>query len=117
MPWRISGSKNYTGMSTDKIFIQLCQQYIEKTPETEYRFHPVRKFKFDYAFINDKLAVECEGGIYTKQAHGSITGILRDMEKYNLAASMGWRVLRFTPKQLLTFETIELIKTALRVTF
>jgi len=63
----------------------------------EYQFHNKRKFKFDYAFVDKKIAVEQEGGIFTKQAHGSITGILRDMEKYNLAVECGWRVLRYVP--------------------
>jgi very-short-patch-repair endonuclease len=46
------------------------------------------------------VAVECEGGIYTRQAHGSISGILRDIEKYNAATSLGWRVFRVTRRML-----------------
>lgn len=100
-------------MSTQVIFIQLCQQAGLGSPQTEYRFCPDRKFLFDYAFPDKMVAVEQEGGIYTKQAHGSITGILRDIEKYNLAASLGWRVLRIEPSKLFKTETIELIKKTL----
>ena len=64
----------------------------------EHKFHHKRRFKFDVAFVEEKVAVECEGGIFTRQAHGSITGILRDIEKYNLATINGWKVLRYHSK-------------------
>lgn len=60
----------------------------------------MRKFKFDYALPRIKVAIEIEGGIYSGRAHGSVTGILRDMEKYNLAAMLGWRVIRIEPKRV-----------------
>ncbi len=94
-------------------------------PETEVQFAESlgRKFRFDFAWEEvwkdehtatwPMVALEVEGGIYTRGAHGSISGIKRDMEKYNLAASLGWRVLRVTPENLCTNETISLIQTTL----
>jgi len=61
----------------------------------EYRFHPVRRFKFDYAFPDKLLAIEYEG-IKGKSRHTTMTGYTRDCEKYNLATTMGWRILRYT---------------------
>jgi very-short-patch-repair endonuclease len=75
-------------------------------PITEYRFHPTRRWRFDWAFPQAKLAVEQEGGIWIKGksgrggAHSLPTNILRDMEKSNEAAILGWRILRFTPQQV-----------------
>lgn len=73
-----------------------------ETPETEFKFHPTRKFKFDFAWPDKMVAVEKEGGIWMRGGggHSHPIWILRDMEKGNLAAMLGWRVFRFTPQQL-----------------
>ena len=60
----------------------------------EYRFHPVRKWRFDVAFPAVKVAWEIEGGVWTYGRHNNATGFLKDCEKYNTAVSMGWRILR-----------------------
>jgi very-short-patch-repair endonuclease len=64
--------------------------------EKEYRFHPTRKFRFDYAFPDKKLAIEIEGGIWIRGRHTRPIGYAKDCEKYNIAALMGWRVIRVT---------------------
>jgi len=79
----------------------------------EFRFHPKRKFRFDVAFVDNKVAVEIEGGVYSywdydkegrryrrRGRHVTPSGYERDCEKYNLAATLGWRVLRYTPQML-----------------
>lgn len=65
-------------------------------PEREYRFHRHRKWKFDFAYPDRKLAIEVEGGIWRRGggAHSSGLAIIRDIEKYNTAILMGWRVIR-----------------------
>jgi hypothetical protein len=68
-------------------------------PVPEYRFHPKRKWRFDFAWVKEKIAVEIEGGIWTKGAHVRGKHFLSDMEKYNEAGRLGWRVFRFTPQQ------------------
>lgn len=68
--------------------------------ETEYRFHPVRKWMFDYAIPSLKVAIEYEGVFSVKSRHTSVTGYTKDAEKYNTAQIMGWRVLRYTAMNL-----------------
>jgi hypothetical protein len=65
----------------------------------EFVFHPVRGWQFDYADVPHLIAIEIEGGIWRQGggAHSHPTAILRDMEKYNAATLLGWRVLRYTP--------------------
>lgn len=67
---------------------------------TEYKFHPYRKFKFDFAFLEAMVAIEFEGGIWLKGggAHSRPKAIERDIEKYGLAQSMGWKVIRLHAK-------------------
>lgn len=57
----------------------------------ELVFHPLRKWRFDYAFEAQKLAVEIEG----QGRHQTYLGFRGDCEKYNSACLHGWRVLRF----------------------
>ena len=85
-------------------------------PATEHRFHPTRKWRFDFAFIGPQVAVEVEGGIWiggSKQGQGSHARpihFVKDMEKYNQAARLGWRVLRFQPKEICLQTTVDLIR-------
>lgn len=98
---------------TVDLFILGCHTKHIPRPVTEYRFAPKRKFAFDYAWPSVKVALEKEGGVFTRQAHGSISGVLRDIEKYNLAASLGWRVLRVIPSNLVKPETFALLTATL----
>jgi very-short-patch-repair endonuclease len=65
-------------------------------PKLEHRFHPIRKWRFDFAWIDRKLAVEVEGATWARGRHTRGAGFEKDCEKYNTAALAGWRVLRFT---------------------
>ena len=69
--------------------------------EKELRFHPTRKWRFDYAHPLYKIAIEIEGGVWVKGGgrHTRGAGYIKDMEKYNQAVICGWQLLRFTPDQ------------------
>lgn len=82
-------------------FSAACKAYGLPVPEREFRFHPDRKFRFDYAFPAHKLAIEQDGGIYSGGRHVRGKGYENDMEKMNLAVLAGWRVLRYTPQRIL----------------
>lgn len=79
----------------------------------EYKFHPKRKWRFDYALPDQMLAIECEGGIWTNGRHTRGKGYKNDMEKYNEAVKLGWRLLRYTPDELVSEETLTNIKNVL----
>lgn len=66
----------------------------------EYRFHPKRRWRLDFADVPKKIAIECEGGIYSRGRHTRGKGFENDCEKYNQLAIMGWRLLRFTRKHI-----------------
>lgn len=70
---------------------------------TEYQFHLFRKWRFDIAFPTMKLGIELDGMGW---GHQSVAARQRDIEKQNAATELGWRVLRYTSKQL-TPTTIE----------
>lgn len=67
--------------------------------EKEHKFHPTRKWRFDFALVKEKIAIEYEGGVFHgKSRHTTGTGYTNDAEKYREAAKLGWRVLRYTAK-------------------
>lgn len=68
--------------------------------QKEYRFHPERRFRFDYALPDYKIAIEIQGGTWTRGKHVRGKGYQDDCEKLNLAQTMGWRVLWYTPQMI-----------------
>lgn len=82
-------------------------------PEREFRFHPSRRWRFDIAWPERKIAVEIEGGIYANGGHNRGAHIESDCEKTSEAAAMGWRVLRVTRKMIEDGRALSLIERAL----
>lgn len=62
--------------------------------EREYRFHATRRWRFDWAWPDKRLAVEIDGGQWVRG--GGRHNSDNDREKMNAAAVAGWRVLRFS---------------------
>lgn len=82
-------------------------------PVEEYRFAPPRRWRFDLAWPDRMLAVEVEGGVWTGGRHTRPTGYLKDIEKYNEAAMLGWRLVRVTTQMIKSGEALTLIERAL----
>ena len=83
-------------------------------PETEYKFCVDRKWRFDFAWPVYRVALECEGGVWTGGRHTSGSGFVKDMEKYNFAVCDGWAVLRCVPRNLCMLETAAMIHSIIR---
>lgn len=95
------------------VFVQTCRQVLAVDVVTELQFCESRKWRFDYAIPEKKIAIEVEGGAWINGRHTRAQGFIADMEKYNTAAAMGWRLLRATPQTLLTTKFLKLLKIAL----
>ena len=66
--------------------------------QREHRFDTVRRWRFDYAWPSQRVAVEIDGGQWVR--NGGRHNRDSDREKLNQAAAQGWRVLRFSTQQL-----------------
>ena len=86
-----------------------CRVYGLK-PERECRFHDSRKWRFDFAWPSLMLAVEVEGGTWQVGRHQTGKGFAADCEKYNAAAILGWRVLRYTTDMVESNEAIDMVR-------
>ena len=95
---------------------QQCLDAGLPVPETEVQFHPRRKWRFDYCWRLEMLAVEIDGGTWIPGGgrHNRGEGFLKDMEKLNQAQILGWVVLRFTPDQVKTMVAVNEIAAVLR---
>lgn len=75
----------------------------------EHRFHPKRKWRLDYwleeqvggPLIAFNIAVEIEGGIWTRGRHSRGKGYQADLDKYNAATAMGYKIFRFSTQDVL----------------
>jgi len=68
--------------------------------EREYQAIPGRRFRFDFAIPDLKIAVEYEGGTFIHGGHSRGKGYSKDCQKYSLAAIYGWCVIRVTSDML-----------------
>ena len=98
--------------TTSNIFTTFIRQNLGAVCMTEYRFHPIRRWRADYCInpVTDKIIVEVEGGAWTRGRHTRGAGFIADMDKYNEATRLGYRVIRVTPDDLLSAKTLDLIK-------
>ena len=78
--------------------------------EREYRFHPVRRWRFDFADTSQKIAIECEGGTWSKGRHTRGSGFEKDCIKYAEAAILGWTVIRVTSSIVYDDRAIDIVE-------
>ena len=83
-------------------------------PVRELRFAPPRRWRFDFAWPEQKVAVECDGGTRTGGRHVRPLGYEADQEKGNAAVLAGWRVLHFTQRDITSGEALRIIEAALK---
>ena len=90
----------------EETFLLHCQAH-NLTPEREYKFCEGRKFAFDFAWPERLIAVEIEGGTsFGKSRHSRGKGFETDCVKYNIAARLGWKVLRYSTAMVIKGQAI-----------
>ena len=101
-------STKIESVGESELVIQLKALKIEF--EREFKFHPKRKWRADFHLVEKMILVEVEGGIWSGGRHTRGKGYLGDMEKYNAATVMGYRVIRFSTEQVKSGLAIEQIE-------
>jgi hypothetical protein len=77
----------------------------------EYYFaRPERRWRFDLAYVYQRLAVEIEGGGWIHGRHVRGKGFALDLEKYNEAACRGWRLIRVNGNMIEDGRAIEYVR-------
>jgi len=111
----MSYSKSDLEQSFDTYWLILAPDY--DVPACEVRFHPKRKWRFDRAWVELKVAVEIDGGTFSGGRHVRGMGYHHQIEKMNQAQLDSWIVLRFDTKHIHDdpHSMVELIKSVLDV--
>ena len=88
---------------TSELEITFANLWVAYYPEidlySEHRFAKPRRFRFDFAHLESKVAIELQGGIFnlnTRHINGA--ALVKEHEKLNLAASLGWRLFYVSTK-------------------
>ena len=93
-------------------------------PVPEHRVLSTRRFRFDYAWPEEMVALEIEGGFFgtgrrcpvcrqlPRSGHSSVKRLKDDADKYSWAAAIGWTIIRRWPDALLTDETRAMLRAA-----
>lgn len=106
----------------DPVFLALLKHHGIPQPQVEYVFAKPRKWRFDFGWpivweddspVLVRVALEVQGGIWTQGRHTRGAALLKEHEKLNRAACLGWRILYRTPQNLCSMETIDLLREAL----
>jgi len=100
----------------EQLMLQLRAAKLTGGLQREWRFHDSRRWRFDFAWpANDPLvAVEVEGGIWTGGRHTRGKGATQDMEKYAVAATRAWYVLRVTGEHIKSGQALAWIQQMVR---
>ncbi len=73
------------------------KRYPKHMPALQHRFHPTRKFRFDFAWPTKKVAVEIQG---YGPGHFSLLGATKDYDRLIECLKLNWRVIYFTNMHL-----------------
>lgn len=81
----------------------------------EFRFHPVRRWRFDLALVPERVAIEVDGGVFVGGRHVRGAGREEDMRKDGAALELGWLVIHATPRLVKSGEALRWIEAAVRM--
>jgi hypothetical protein len=81
--------------------------------ESEFIFHPERKWRLDFALPLDKIGIEVHGGVFSQGRHTRGAGFTNDREKMNEALILGWRVIEVTAEHIKSGQALRWIERAL----
>ena len=84
----------------------------------EVKFHATRQWRADLILLDQKLAIEIEGGFFLAQGgrHNRGAGAREDCEKYCELAIAGFRLLRVLPEWVASGKAFSLVERAVKGT-
>ncbi|OAI41254.1 hypothetical protein AYO40_03475 [Planctomycetaceae bacterium SCGC AG-212-D15] len=93
-------------------FPELCVGLGLPEPVPEYQFAKCigRKWRMDWCWVREKVYLECDGGVWIQGRHTRGAGYIKDIEKHNEAAIMGYRRLTVVPQQMKSGEVFDILQ-------
>ncbi len=86
-------------------------------PVAEFRFHPTRRWRVDFCWVDFLVVLELEGlSRYGGPGrHQRTNGFVKDIEKYNALCLMGYTLIRATSRQVASGQCLAWLEIALGV--
>ena len=81
-------------------FLQVWKSMAGPHLDSQVQFHPLRRWRFDWAHPASKVAIEIHGGIWIHGRHVTGAGFWGDRIKMNAALRLGWKVFELTSGDL-----------------
>lgn len=110
----MGSSRLETDLANQLALMGLDERWPFPAPEREYRFAPPRRWRADFAFVEARVLVECEGGGWTGGRHTRGSGFEADLEKYATAQTLGWTVVRVSQRMITSGLALTAIEAALK---
>lgn len=77
--------------------------------QREYRAVKGRKWRADFAWPDQMVIVEIQGGVFSRGRHTRGAGYTADRRRQNALTAEGWRVFEATPEMVRTGEILKLL--------
>lgn len=76
-------------------------------------YRKTRDFRCDFAWPEQRIILEVEGGVWVQGRHTRGSGFTKDLTKYNLITEAGWTVYRVSQREITSGEALNIIARAL----
>ena len=96
----MSAAVQWKGSAPEMAFFAQLRQAGIRGFVREYKFHPKRRWRFDFADPARRIGIELMGATWSAGRHTRGSGYMSDCEKANEAICLGWRMLRATTEQV-----------------
>jgi len=104
--------ENYTKSHLEALALQQIRDAGFPEPEREVEGIEGKRYRFDFCWKEEGIAVEIHGATHTGKGHTSGKGFAEDRRKMNLANLNGWVVFEFTAEMLNQDELVPTLKEA-----
>ena len=99
--------------------LEFASLWVEYFPDidlhSEYPFAKPRRFRFDFAHLPSKIAIEIQGGVFMPNSgHNNGASLVNEYEKLCLASYLGWRIFFLSSVTVSDENIYKLIATAIR---
>ena len=91
----------------ERDFHKLWKKQTKVPLKPQHKFHPVRKWAFDFAHIPTLTAIEIQG---YGEGHTSYEGMMSDYEKHNEALRYGWVTIYIMSAHLTPKKAVQTIR-------
>ena len=103
--------QDYTKSRLEVLALQYMEEAGLPEPVREYEGIEGRRYRFDFCWPDQGIAMEIHGATYTGKGHTGGKGFESDRRKMNLANLEGWVVFEFTDEHMRKkpYQCVELV--------